>query len=219
MLTADEETRKQLLAQNEQLTGIRDSLTEVETSGNVNILPGDTTSYTPWEAEIVNPTDEELEAKQVARLEKQMAANSKAWWDATEEEKDALHEANVELAKQINNLTGSNLTYEGHTGTWSKNASGTHNFRGGLSLVGERGPELRVLGQGDNVIPAYQTANLWKWSSTTPESMLKTLELRKGSGCNSYTFNVSKLELPNVSNAKEFVAGLKNYALQYSYRR
>lgn len=219
LLTADEETRKQLLAQNEQLTGIRDSLTEVETSGGVNILPGDTTSYTPWEAEIVNPTDEELEAKQVARLEKQMAANSKAWWDATEEEKDALHEANVELAKQINELTGSNLTYEGHTGTWSKNASGTHNFRGGLSLVGERGPELRVLGQGDNVIPAYQTANLWKWSGTTPESMLKTLELRKGSGCNSYTFNVSKLELPNVSNAKEFVAGLKNYALQYSYRR
>ena len=219
LLTADEETRKQLLAQNEQLTGIRDSLTEVETSGNVNILPGDTTSYTPWEAEIVNPTDEELMAKQVARLEKQMAANSKAWWDASEEERDALHEANVELAKQINNLTGSNLTYEGHTGTWSKNASGTHNFRGGLSLVGERGPELRVLGQGDNVIPAYQTANLWKWSGTTPESMLKTLELRKGSGCNSYTFNVSKLELPNVSNAKEFVAGLKNYALQYSYRR
>lgn len=219
LLTADEETRKQLLAQNEQLTGIRDSLTEVETSGDVNILPGDTTSYTPWEAEIVNPTDEELMAKQVARLEKQMAANSKAWWDASEEERDALHEANVELAKQINNLTGSNLTYEGHTGTWSKNASGTHNFRGGLSLVGENGPELRVLGQGDNVIPAYQTANLWKWSGTTPESMLKTLELRKGSGCNSYTFNVSKLELPNVSNAKEFVAGLKNYALQYSYRR
>lgn len=219
LLTADEETRKQLLAQNEQLTGIRDSLTEVETSGDVNILPGDTTSYTPWEAEIVNPTDEELMAKQVARLEKQMAANSKAWWDATEEEKDALHKANEELAKQINNLTGSNLTYEGHTGTWSKNASGTHNFRGGLSLVGENGPELRVLGQGDNIIPAYQTANLWKWSGTTPESMLKTLELRKGNGCSSYTFNVSKLELPNVGNAKEFVAGLKNYALQYSYRR
>lgn len=222
LLTADAETRKSLLAQNDELMGIRDSLSGVKADEDVSKLPGSTTSYNDWEFKIENPTDEELAAKAEQRAQKlaeQMAANSKAWWDATEEEKDALHEANVELAKQINELTGSNLTYEGSTGTWSKNASGTHNFRGGLSLVGEHGPELRVLGQGDNIIPAYQTANLWKWSGTTPESMLKTLELRKGSGCNSYIFNVSKLELPNVSNAKEFVAGLKNYALQYSYRR
>lgn len=222
LLTADAETRKSLLAQNDELMGIRDSLSGVKADEDISKLPGSTTSYNDWEFKIENPTDEELAAKAEQRAQKlaeQMAANSEAWWNATEEEKDALHEANVELAKQINKLTGSNLTYEGHTGTWSKNASGTHNFRGGLSLVGEHGPELRVLGQGDNIIPAYQTANLWKWSGTTPESMLKTLELRKGSGCNSYTFNVSKIELPNVSNAKEFVAGLKNYALQYSYRR
>lgn len=223
LLTADEETRKSLLAQNDELIGIRDSLSGVKADEGVSKLPGSTTSYNDWEFKIENPTDEELAAKAEQRAQKlaeQMAANSEAWWNASSKaEQDALHKANEELAKQINELTGSNLTYEGHTGTWSKNASGTHNFRGGLSLVGERGPELRVLGQGDNVIPAYQTANLWKWSSTTPESMLKTLELRKGNGCNSYTFNVSKLELPNVSNAKEFVTGLKNYALQYSYRR
>ena len=223
LLTADAETRKSLLAQNDELMGIRDSLSGVEADEDVNKLPGSTTAYNDWEFKIENPTDEELAAKAEQRAQKladQMAANSAAWWNASSKaEQDALHKANEELAKKINDLTGSNLTYEGHTGTWSKNASGTHNFRGGLSLVGERGPELRVLGQGDNVIPAYQTANLWKWSGTTPESMLKTLELRKGNGCNSYTFNVSKLELPNVSNAKEFVAGLKNYALQYSYRR
>lgn len=223
LLTADAETRKSLLAQNDELIGIRDSLSGVKADKDVSKLPGSTTSYNDWEFKIENPTDEELAAKAEQRAQKlaeQMAANSKAWWDASSKaEQDALHKANEELAKQINELTGSNLTYEGHTGTWSKNASGTHNFRGGLSLVGERGPELRVLGQGDNIIPAYQTANLWKWSGTTPESMLKTLELRKGNGCSSYTFNVSKLELPNVNNAKEFVAGLKNYALQYSYRR
>lgn len=223
LLTADEETRKSLLAQNDELIGIRDSLSGVKADKDVSKLPGSTTSYNDWEFKIENPTDEELAAKAEQRAQKlaeQMAANSAAWWNASSKaEQDALHKANEELAKQINDLTGSNLTYEGHTGTWSKNASGTHNFRGGLSLVGENGPELRVLGQGDNIIPAYQTANLWKWSGTTPESMLKTLELRKGNGCNSYTFNVSKLELPNVSNAKEFVAGLKNYALQYSYRR
>lgn len=223
LLTADAETRKSLLAQNDELMGIRDSLSGVEADEDVNKLPGSTTAYNDWEFKIENPTDEELAAKAEQRAQKladQMAANSAAWWNASSKaEQDALHKANEELAKKINELTGSNLKYEGSTGTWSKNASGTHNFRGGLSLVGERGPELRVLGQGDNVIPAYQTANLWKWSGTTPESMLKTLELRKGNGCNSYTFNVSKLELPNVSNAKEFVAGLKNYALQYSYRR
>ena len=223
LLMADAETRKSLLAQNDELMGIRDSLSGVEADEDVSKLPGSTTAYNEWEFKIDNPTDEELAAKAEQRAQKladQMAANSAAWWNASSKaEQDALHKANEELAKQINDLTGSNLTYEGSTGTWSKNASGTHNFRGGLSLVGERGPELRVLGQGDNVIPAYQTANLWKWSGTTPESMLKTLELRKGNGCSSYTFNVSKLELPNVSNAKEFVAGLKNYALQYSYRR
>ena len=223
LLTADAETRKSLLAQNDELMGIRDSLSGVKADKDVSKLPGSTTSYNDWEFKIENPTDEELAAKAEQRAQKlaeQMAANSAAWWNASSKaEQDALHKANEELAKQINDLTGSNLTYEGSTGTWSKNASGTHNFRGGLSLVGENGPELRVLGQGDNIIPAYQTANLWKWSGTTPESMLKTLELRKGNGCNSYTFNVSKLELPNVSNAKEFVAGLKNYALQYSYRR
>lgn len=223
LLTADAETRKSLLAQNEELMGIRDSLGGVEADEDINKLPGTTTAYADWEFKIDNPTDEELAERAEQRAQKladQMAANSAAWWEAgSKAEQDALHKANEELAKQINELTGSNLTYEGSSGTWSKNASGTHNFRGGLSLVGERGPELRVLGQGDNVIPAYQTANLWKWSSTTPDSMLKTLELRKGDGRNSYIFNVSKLELPNVSNAKEFVAGLKNYALQYSYRR
>lgn len=223
LLTADAETRKSLLAQNDELMGIRDSLSGVESDKDVSKLPGSTTAYNEWEFKIDNPTDEELAAKAEQRAQKladQMAANSEAWWNASSKaEQDALHKANEELAKKINDLTGSNLTYEGSTGTWSKNASGTHNFRGGLSLVGERGPELRVLGQGDSIIPAYQTANLWKWSSTTPDSMLKTLELRKGNGCNSYTFNVSKLELPNVNNAKEFVAGLKNYALQYSYRR
>ena len=223
LLTADAETRKSLLAQNDELMGIRDSLSGVESDKDVSKLPGSTTAYNEWEFKIDNPTDEELAAKAEQRAQKladQMAANSEAWWNASSKaEQDALHKANEELAKKINELTGSNLKYEGSTGTWSKNASGTHNFRGGLSLVGERGPELRVLGQGDSIIPAYQTANLWKWSGTTPESMLKTLELRKGNGCSSYTFNVSKLELPNVNNAKEFVAGLKNYALQYSYKR
>ena len=136
------------------------------------------------------------------------------------------------------------MKYDGHTGTWSwqgaRNASGTHNFipmgkdeniypwfsggingaTAGLSLVGENGPELRVLRRGDNVMPADKTANLWKWASLTPNSMLGAIGNRSAkSGGVSYGFNISNLQLPNVTDAKSLVQGLKNYALQYSYKR
>ena len=129
-----------------------------------------------------------------------------------------LHKENERIAEDLKDL-GVDLTYTGSTGKWSKNATGTRNFRGGLSLVGERGPEMRILGQGDNIIPANQTANLWKWSNTTPQQMLTTLSARSGGGNTSYAFDVSRIELPNVTDAKSFVQGLKNYALQYSYKR
>ena len=131
----------------------------------------------------------------------------------------------IELAKQIEQLldNGVQMTYEGHTGVWTqtaRNATGTHNFRGGLSIVGENGPELRVLRRGDNIIPADKTANLWKWASLTPNSMLAAIGNRSTkAGDVSYSFNISNLQLPNVTDAKALVQGLKNYALQYSYKR
>ena len=152
-------------------------------------------------------------------IRRQMELNAKRWFDADEKTKDELHRANEELAERLTKETGTNLSYSGETGKWSKNATGTRNFRGGLSLVGERGPEMRILGQGDNVIPANQTANLWKWSNTTPQQMLTTLSARSGGSNTSYAFDVSRIELPNVTDAKSFVQGLKNYALQYSYKR
>lgn len=152
-------------------------------------------------------------------IRRQMELNAQRWFDADEKTRDELHRANEELAERLAQETGTNLSYSGETGKWSKNANGTRNFRGGLSLVGERGPEMRILGQGDNVIPANQTANLWKWSNTTPQQMLTTLSARSGGGNTSYAFDVSRIELPNVTDAKSFVQGLKNYALQYSYKR
>ena len=169
--------------------------------------------YEDWvrEAEDLDDTAEDIR--------RQMELNAQRWFDADEKTKDELHRANEELAERLAQETGTNLSYSGETGKWSKNATGTRNFRGGLSLVGERGPEMRILGQGDNVIPANQTANLWKWSNTTPQQMLTTLSARSGGGNTSYTFDVSRIELPNVTDAKSFVQGLKNYALQYSYKR
>lgn len=169
--------------------------------------------YEDWvrEAEDLDDTAEDIR--------RQMELNAQRWFDADEKTKDELHRANEELAERLAQETGTNLSYSGATGKWSKNATGTRNFRGGLSLVGERGPEMRILGQGDNVIPANQTANLWKWSNTTPQQMLTTLSARSGGNNTSYAFDVSRIELPNVTDAKSFVQGLKNYALQYSYKR
>ena len=216
----DQTEKDKLHEQNEQYRAILEQLERAEQVGNVT--GGD---MHPWEKEL-DSADEWL-AGRVKELQDQMAANSKAWWETEdEEERKRLHEENERLAEEIDQLTGTTSTYEGHTGTWSwsgsKNARGTHNFmpkgESGISLVGENGPELRVLTRGDNIIPANQTENLWKWSNITPQAILAKLS-SNGGGNTSYAFDVSRIELPNVTDAKSFVQGLKNYALQYSYKR
>ena len=208
--------KKALEAQNAQLELMRQQVEEGKTGQR-------TENVYEWEdAEFEDYDPTEDVARMLRELQQAMQENSKAWWDADEETRKQLHESNIRLAKQIEDLSNTRMTYEGHTGVWTqtaRNATGTHNFRGGLSLVGENGPELRVLRRGDNIIPANQTANLWKWSNTTPQQMLTTLSARSGGSNTSYTFDVSRIELPNVTDAKSFVQGLKNYALQYSYKR
>lgn len=219
-LYSDTEKAK-LEAQNAQMQDIANRLGDIQESGvsikTTDLLEGETT---PWdETTLADDLDDWLRDedfdKEAEKRRAQMLANAEAWWQTTDEaERKRLHEENVRLAEEEGGLT-----YTGSTGKWSKNATGTRNFRGGLSLVGERGPEMRILGQGDNIIPANQTANLWKWSNTTPQQMLTTLSARSGGGNTSYAFDVSRIELPNVTDAKSFVQGLKNYALQYSYKR
>ena len=219
-LYSDTEKAK-LEAQNAQMQDIANRLGDIQESGvsikTTDLLEGETT---PWdETTLADDLDDWLRDedfdKEAEKRRAQMLANAEAWWQTEDpEERKRLHEENVKIAEEIGGLT-----YTGSTGKWSKNATGTRNFRGGLSLVGERGPEMRILGQGDNIIPANQTDNLWKWSNTTPQQMLTTLSARSGGGNTSYAFDVSRIELPNVTDAKSFVQGLKNYALQYSYKR
>lgn len=224
-LYSDTEKAK-LDSQNSQMQEIIDRMTNIQESGvsikTDDLLEGE---MTPWDESIYGSddvddwvrdtisTDADIEA-----LRRQMELNAERWHGASDEMQKQLHKENERIAEDLKDL-GVDLTYTGTTGKWSKNATGTRNFRGGLSLVGERGPEMRILGQGDNVIPANQTANLWKWSNTTPQQMLTTLSARSGGGNTSYAFDVSRIELPNVTDAKSFVQGLKNYALQYSYKR
>ena len=228
----DQTEKDKLHQQTEELRALQEKLQKANDLAEINnllvhgegLLPNekadfededwkDDKKYEDWvrEAEDLDDTAEDIR--------RQMELNAQRWFDADEKTKDELHRANEELAERLAQETGTNLSYSGETGKWSKNATGTRNFRGGLSLVGERGPEMRILGQGDNIIPANQTANLWKWSNTTPQQMLTTLSARSGGGNTSYAFDVSRIELPNVTDAKSFVQGLKNYALQYSYKR
>lgn len=92
----------------------------------------------------------------------------------------------------------------------NKHAEGTLGAPGGLSLVGEQGPELRVLGQGDGIIPADITRNLWNWGKINPGAMASGM---------SNIFNIDNLTLPNVRDAQTLISGLKQMAYQRAYKR
>lgn len=165
----------------------------------------------------------DIEARRKAEVRQtvldKMQANSAAWATATSPaEREALHNANVELAK----LLEDNSTYNAATGKWSSYAGGTLGATGGISLVGENGPEMRILNRGDGILTSGVTKNLFAWGSTSPSDFVSALKgligFKFGNSSNT-TVNVNNLELPNVTNAREFVTGLKNLALQYAYER
>lgn len=91
-------------------------------------------------------------------------------------------------------------------------AKGTTDAKGGLALVGENGPEMRVLNSHDGILPAEITKNLWKWGAMTPDQFAGTTN-------NSSSINIENVTLPGVTNAEQFVAGLRNMALQRAYAR
>lgn len=97
-------------------------------------------------------------------------------------------------------------------GVQAQYAGGTLSARGGLAMVGEQGPELRVLNQGDGIIPADITRNLMKIGSNP-----KWFAQQSGAG--NTILNVANVSLPSVQNAQQFVDGLKNLALQKAYGR
>lgn len=96
-------------------------------------------------------------------------------------------------------------------------ARGTRHADSGLSLVGENGPELRVLNQGDGILPSGITDNLWRWGSMTPSDMLSSLAQKAQSW--AQTLNINNVTLPNVRDAQSFVSGLRELAQQYVTRR
>ena len=90
-----------------------------------------------------------------------------------------------------------------------KYAGGTLSAHGGISLVGENGPELRVLGHGDGIIPADITRNLWAWGSITPASVLSALS-NGIMGGRDMAVTIQNLNLPGVKDGNDFVQYMKN---------
>lgn len=126
--------------------------------------------------------------------------------DALRKEANAALEKSKATGKKVSLGGGVSIDYS----RVNKHAEGTLGTPGGLSLVGEQGPELRVLGQGDGVLPADITRNLWDWGKINPSNI---------GGNTTHIFNIDNLTLPNVNDAKSLVAGLKNLAYQRAYKR
>ncbi len=91
-------------------------------------------------------------------------------------------------------------------------AGGTMGAFGGMAMVGEQGPELRVLNKGDGILPADITRNLFKIGSDPSLLQNKTTN-------QSTHINVSNITLPNVTDAKSFIDGIKSMAIQRAYAR
>lgn len=91
-------------------------------------------------------------------------------------------------------------------------ASGTTNAVGGISMVGENGPEMRVIGAGDGIIPSDLTNNLIELGS-------RWGDMRSVGSSYGDQFNINSVELRDVQDVKGLFTGLKNLALQTATKR
>lgn len=98
----------------------------------------------------------------------------------------------------------------------------------GLTMVGEKGRELRVLGNGvneaDGIVPNHLTENLMKLGQYSPREWINALTHNSGNQqCSTqYSYAFDSLVLPNVTNADSFISELKNIknqAIQMGGRR
>lgn len=98
----------------------------------------------------------------------------------------------------------------------------------GLTMVGEKGRELRVLGNGineaDGIVPNHLTENLMKLGQYSPREWINALTHNPGNQeCSTqYSYAFDSLVLPNVTNANSFInelKNIKNQAIQMGGRR
>lgn len=133
-------------------------------------------------------------ASQDAKIREMMKANSEAWHKTTDaSERERLHEAN----EYLNSLLSNQGTYNAASGQWSN-----------LSY--------QSASAGNSAASVFTGSPI---SSGALASSVLTGGLKNAKQALSQIFNLSNVNLPNVSNAKEFVTELKNMALQAAYSR
>lgn len=139
-----------------------------------------------------------------------MVNDAKEWADKYIDIMEQIAAKQQQLNALSSGSSGSSALIGGAKGTISSYARGTVGAMGGLSLVGENGPEIRVMRNGDGVLPADVTRNLWSWGKLNPKSIMSNM---------SMMFNIDNLTLPNVHNAENLISGLKQMAYQRAYKR
>ena len=96
-----------------------------------------------------------------------------------------------------------------------------------LSMVGEEGPELRVLHQGDGVVPADMTENLMDWGRFRPSDIFDAIQsfdsVDMGGSISNYNMSFDSIVLPDVTDFESFKTALmnesRNFAIQIQSER
>ena len=156
--------------------------------------------------------------------EDQLKALKDEYWAARERNDAAgMESANrrANIIRGLGDVVTANVAIEaakkraisGEAGLKRPYASGTMSATPGLHLVGEQGPELRVLNKGDGILSADMTRNLYKMA-TAPQ-----LFMQQAAGGGNTNISVANITLPNVRNAQDFLDGLRNMAYQRAYAR
>lgn len=119
------------------------------------------------------------------------------------------------------------------TASVPKYATGTKYAKGGMSIVGEKGAELRLLNSGDQILPHDITDNLWKFGVNPTKMILDNIQipdmsnLVKNTGDKMVNNNVSigTVALPNINDLSKVndifsaLSGLSSYAHQQANKR
>lgn len=215
------------------LSGYKDSLADLEKyTDDIENLQQENIDYSKlwWEAYESGASQETLDAIHQLEVQRRAEAGDNSiydpatgtWSDSGTSFKPASDETDSKGrpvsgvgSNQYNYLT--DLLANGTEGqkAWARSElaaghyqSGTTNARGGFSLVGEKGAELRVLNQGDGILPADITKNLWAWGSLTPATLVNALG---GLGSSKMmSVSIANLNLPEVRDGEGFVNYMKN---------
>ena len=168
-------------------------------AGGVSFGPGD--SWSDKGSSIVNSGKDWSQVWHDADKAYQSGQISKAEADKI---KDKAHK------KKQEQMSGSGNKFNSASGKWEKYANGTLSAKGGFSLVGEEGAELRVINPGDGILPADATKNLLAMSKMDFKDVKKNGDT---------ILNISNISLPNVKNGHDFIKEIKNIAYQRVYKR